>query len=257
VLEIYREIVNLVSSGGRGVLATVISSRGGAPRSAGAKMLVREDSTIIGTIGGGNAEHLIRRKAMEMMGSTEVEVVKFDLTGEEDMPGMICGGQMDVLLEPIVAQETLYLFGAGHISQGVAAMAKRMGFRVVVVDPRTEYNNSEYLPTADSLVVDDYVNAFAKLDVGKNSYVVILTPGHVSDEQCLELAVGTGACYIGMIGSRKKVKEVKGHLLKKGVAQQTLDRVHAPIGLAIGAESPDEIAVSIMAEIVKVRRESS
>jgi xanthine dehydrogenase accessory factor len=254
MLEIYQEIADLVSRGGRGVLATVIASRGGAPRSAGAKMLVREDNTIVGTIGGGNVEHLIRQKAVAMMGSTEVEVVSFDLSGEEDSPGMICGGQMDVLLEPIVASETLYLFGAGHISQGVAAMAKRLGFRVVVVDPRAEYNNSERLPTADSLVVDDYVNAFSKLNVGKDSYLVILTPGHVSDEQCLELAVGTEARYIGMVGSQRKVKEVKEHLLKRGVAQQTLDGVHTPIGLAIGAESPDEIAVSIMAEIIKVRR---
>jgi xanthine dehydrogenase accessory factor len=254
LLEIYQEIANLVSKGGRGVLATVIASRGGAPRSAGAKMLVREGNTIVGTIGGGNVEHLIRQKAVAMMGSTEVEVVNFNLSGEEDLPGMICGGQMDVLLEPIVTQETLYLFGAGHISQGVAAMAKRMGFRVVVVDPRAEYNNSECLPTADSLVVDDYVNAFSNLSVGKDSYIVILTPGHVSDEQCLELAVGTEAKYIGMIGSQRKVKEVKEHLLKKGVTQQTLDGVHAPVGLAIGAESPDEIAVSILAEMIKVRR---
>jgi xanthine dehydrogenase accessory factor len=254
MLEIYQEVANLVSRGGRGVLATVIASHGGAPRNAGAKMLVREDDTIVGTIGGGNVEHLIREKAMAMMGLTEVEVVNFDLSGEEDSPGMICGGQMDVLLEPIVAQETLLLFGAGHISQGVAAMAKRLGFRVVVVDPRAEYNNSEYLPTADSLVMEEYVNAFSELPVGKDSYLVILTPGHVSDEECLELAVGTDARYIGMIGSQRKVKEVKEHLLKKGVTPQVLDAVHAPIGLAIGAESPDEIAVSILAEIIKVRR---
>ncbi|HEY78270.1 MAG TPA: xanthine dehydrogenase [Dehalococcoidia bacterium] len=257
MLEIYQAIANLVARGGRGVVATVIASRGGAPRSAGAKMLVREDNTIVGTIGGGNVEHLIRQKAVAMMGSTEVEVVNFDLSGEEESPGMICGGQMDVLLEPIVAPETLYLFGAGHISQGVAAMAKRLGFRVVVVDPRAEYNNSERLPTADSLVVDDYVNAFSKLGVGKDSYLVILTPGHVSDEQCLELAVGTDARYIGMIGSANKVKDVKKHLLEKGVTPQVLDAVHAPIGLAIGAESPDEIAVSILAEIIKVRRGTS
>lgn len=254
MLAIYQEIVNLVARGDRAVLATVISSKGGAPRDVGAKMLVREDNTIIGTIGGGRVEHLVRRKAAEVMKSGEAEVVHFDLSGEAEVPGMICGGEMAVFLEPILPAETLYLCGAGHISQSVAAIAKRLGFRVVVIDPRAEYNNIDFFPTADSLMVNEYADAFSQLPLGEGSYIVILTPGHISDEQCLELAVGNEVKYIGMIGSQNKVKEVKERLLKKGILKQQLDRVHAPIGLAIGAESPEEIAVSIMAEIVKVRR---
>lgn len=255
MLDIYQEIVNLVSKGGRAVLATVISSHGGAPRSAGTKMLVRGDSTIVGTIGGGRVEHIVREKAMGVMNSGEAEVVHFDLSGEEDLPGMICGGQMDVFLEPVLPQETLYLFGAGHISQSVAAMAKSLGFRIVVIDPRAEYNNTDCFPTGDSLMVDDYPNVFSQLNMDGASYIVILTPGHASDGQCLEFAVGNEVKYIGMIGSQKKVKEIKEHLLQKGVSRQRLDRVHAPIGIAIGAESPEEIAISILAEIVKARRE--
>jgi len=167
---------------------------------------------------------------------------------------MICGGLMDVFLEPILSQETLYLFGAGHISQSTAAMAKMLGFQVVVIDPRPEYNNIDRFPNADSLIVEEYDSAFSKLNMGEDGYIVIYTTGHVFDEQCLEFAAGTKAKYIGMIGSRKKVKDVKERLLQKGVSPQQLERIYAPIGIDIGAETPEEIAVSILAEITKVKR---
>ena len=170
---------------------------------------------------------------------------------------MICGGQMDVFIEPIVPVETLYLFGAGHISQSTVAMAKMLGFRVVVIDPRSEYNNSERFPNADLLIVEEYESAFSRLSVEKDSYIIIYTPGHVLDERCLHFAVGTKAKYIGMIGSKKKVREVKQRLLQKEVSRQQLDRVYAPIGIEIGAETPQEIAISILAEIIKVKRTNS
>lgn len=161
---------------------------------------------------------------------------------------------MEIFLEPIMPPETLYLFGAGHTSQRAAAMAKMLGFWVVVVDPRPEYNNHDRFPDADSLIVEEYENAFPKLSVNEDSYVVIYTTGHVIDEQCLHFAVGTKAKYIGMIGSKKKAKEVKERLEQKGVPPEQLDKVHSPIGLEIGAETPEEIATSILAEIIKVRR---
>jgi xanthine dehydrogenase accessory factor len=133
-------------------------------------------------------------------------------------------------------------------------IGKRLGFRVVVIDPRPEYNNSERFPEADSLIVEEYESAFSKLSVDENSYLVIHTVGHIADAQCLQFAAGTKAKYIGMIGSKKKAKEVKELLLQKGVPQQQLDRLHSPMGLDIGAESPDEIAMSILGEIIKVRR---
>ena len=159
-----------------------------------------------------------------------------------------------VFLEPILPLETLYLFGAGHISQSTAAMGKMLGFRVVVIDPRPEYNNSNLFPDAESLIVEEYDNAFPQLDVDKDSYIVIYTTGHVLDERCLEFAVGTRARYIGMIGSKKKVKEVKERLLQKGISQQQLNKVYAPIGIEIAAETPEEIAISILAEIIKLKR---
>ncbi len=253
MLEIYHELVNIVANGGRAILATVVSSKGSAPRNAGAKMIIREDGTSIGSIGGGRLEYQIQGKAMELMNSNEPQMVHFDLSGKEK-DGMICGGQMDVFLEPIVSQETLYIFGAGHISQSTAAMAKMLGFRVVVIDPRSEYNNVERFPGADSLVVEPFEDSFSKLTVDGQSYIVICTTGHKSDEPCLQFAVGTEAKYVGMMGSRKKVKEVKERLMQKGVSSQQLDRLHAPVGVAIGAETPQEIAISILSEVIKVRR---
>jgi len=256
MLEIYQELVNVISKRERAVLATVVSSRGSAPRKAGAKMLIKNDGTFIGTVGGGGVEQQVREKAIEVMNSGEPQIVHFDLSGKGEGATMICGGQMDVFLEPILSPETLYLFGAGHISQSTAAMGKMLGFQVVVIDPRPEYNNSDRFPDADSLIVEGYDSAFSKLNVDKDSYIVIYTTGHVLDEQCLRFAVGTKAKYIGMIGSKKKVIEVKERLLQKGVSQQQLDRVYAPIGIEIGAETPQEIATSILAEIIKVKRGS-
>ena len=254
MLEIYQELVKVISRGERAVLATIITSQGSAPRKAGAKMLIKADGTFVGTIGGGGTEHKIRRNVNEVMKSGEPQIVRFDLSGKDEALAMICGGQMEVFLEPILPAETLYLFGAGHISQSTTTMAKMMGFRVVVIDPRPEYNNVDRFPEADSLIVEEYESAFSKLGVDENSYIVIYTTGYVVDEQCLHFAVGTKAKYIGMIGSKKKIKEVKEHLRQKGVASEQLDRVHSPMGLEIGAETPEEIAISILAELIKLKR---
>ena len=254
MLEIYQELVNVTLKGERAVLATVISSRGSAPREAGAKMLIKQDGTFIGSVGGGGIEHQVQKKAIEVLNSGEPQIAHFDLSGKGREAAMICGGQMDVFLEPILSQETLYLFGAGHISRSTAAMGKMLGFRVVVIDPRSEYNNTERFPDADSLIVEEYESAFAKLNVDENGYIVIYTTGHVFDEKCLEFAVGTKAKYIGMIGSKKKVIDVKERLRQKGVPPQQLERVYAPIGIAISAETPGEIAISILAEIIRVKR---
>lgn len=256
MLEIYQEVVNLISRGERAVLATVINSQGSTPRKAGAKMLIKEDGTSVGTLGGGGNERQVLGKVIEVMNSGQAQIMHFDLSGREEGAEMICGGQMDVFLEPIVPPATLYLFGAGHISQSTTAMAKMLGFRVVVIDPRPSYNNAERFPGADELIVEEYDNAFPKLKVDENSYIVVYTPNHFIDEQCLHFAVGTKAKFIGMIGSKKKAKEVKERLLQKGVSQARLDAVRSPIGMEIGAETPEEIAISILGEIIKVKRAS-
>ncbi len=256
MLEIYQELINVISRGERAVLVTIISSQGSTPRKAGAKMLIKEDGSFVGTVGGGGTEQKIRQKVDEVMKTGKSQIVRFDLSGKDEALEMLCGGQMEAYLEPIMPAETLYLFGAGHTSQRTAAIANTLGFQVIVIDPRPEYNNRDRFPDADSLVVEDYDSAFAKLGVDEDSYIVIYTSGHVVDEQCLLFAVGTGAKYIGMIGSKKKAKEVKEHLREKGISQQPLDRLHSPVGVEIDAETPEEIAISILAELIKVRRSS-
>ena len=253
MLDIYQELMNVAIRGERAVLATVISSRGSAPRKAGAKMLIKGDGTFIGSVGGGTGELMVLEKAVEVMNSGETQMLHLDLSGKGKDAVMICGGQMDIFLEPILPPETLYLFGAGHIAQSTAPIAKTLGFRVVIIDPRSEYNNKERFPAADVLVVEEYNKAFKGLAIENNSYIIIYTTGHIFDEQCLEFAVGTTAQYIGMIGSKKKVKEVKERLMKKGAEANKLDKVHAPIGFQIGAETPNEIAISILAEVIQTR----
>ncbi len=254
MLEIYKEAAELIAKGELMALATVMVSRGSAPRKAGAKMLIRKDGTSIGSVGGGGVERQIVQKAVEIMSSGEPQMIHLDLSGRGEQATMICGGQIDIFIEPILPPETLWLFGAGHISKTTAAMGKLLGFKVSVVDPRPEHNNRDQFPDADSLIVEEFADSFAKLNIDKNSYIVIFTTGHTMDEQCLHFALGTEATYIGMIGSEKKVKEVEERLLKKGVSAERLNRIHAPIGLEIGAETPQEIAVSILAEIIKVKR---
>lgn len=256
MLDVYRELANVVARGEPAVLATVIASQGSAPRKAGAKMLIRHDGTFVGSVGGGAAEKLVTEKAADVMHAAKPQVLHLDLSGEKGSV-MICGGQMDIFLEPIRPPETLYLFGAGHIAQSTAALAKTLGLLVVVIDPRPEYNNRDRFPAANELVVEEYDRAFAKLNVGRDCYIVICTTGHVFDGRCLEFAVGTEAKYIGMMGSKKKVKEVKERLQSKGIPPHQLAGIHAPVGLGIGAETPEEIAVSILGEVIQVRRTAS
>jgi len=167
---------------------------------------------------------------------------------------MICGGDLEVFIEPILTTPTLFIFGGGHISLPLAKTAKLLGFKIAVIDDRAEFANTERFPEAEMVLADDFTKAFSKLKIDKTSYIVIVTRGHQHDELVLDMALGTPAKYIGMIGSKTKVKATYSHLLAKGVPKEKLDSVHSPIGLEIGAQTPEEIAVSILAEIVKVKR---
>jgi xanthine dehydrogenase accessory factor len=251
--EMYQEIADLLSRGEKAVLATVVNSDGSSPRKPGAKMLVHKDGSIAGTVGGGTLEQEVREKAGEVMFTGRHSLLHFDLSGQEKGPG-ICGGQVGVFLEPLMPAESLIVAGAGHIGLAAAAIGRMLGFHVTVIDPRPELNNADRFSAVDSLVVGEYADALRKTGMDSNSYVLICTSGHAFDEECLYVASRSEARYVGMIGSRKKVKEVKERLLARGVPQDCLDRVHAPVGLDIGAETSEEIAVSIMAQIVKIRR---
>ncbi len=254
--DIFEEIVKIRSEGGRAAVATITSIKGSTPRAEGSKMLVRSDGSILGSIGGGSVEAQVCHEAVRVIEDGKSRMLRFDLTGKEVAEnGMICGGNMEVFVEPIVTNPVLYIFGGGHISFSISKIGKMLGFRVVVVDDREEFANPERFSEADETIAQDLEEVFPSLKINKSSYIVIVTRGHLLDEKVLEWAVKTDAKYVGMIGSRKKNRTVFSHLESRGVPKELLETVHAPIGLDIHAETPEEIAVSIMAEIIKKRRE--
>jgi xanthine dehydrogenase accessory factor len=340
--EIYEEIVRLLNEGKRVILATVIQQAGSAPRKSGAQMVIREDGSIVGSVGGGRLEADVLReaKALGVQGTTKV--LAFHLTGKEVAEtDMLCGGNVEVFLEylplelkeiyaelleikkrgeeaalvtlitddplraqagtkklifpdgrglgplsfekvalaeaqevlkaqesrllscrgemfyveSIFSEPTLYIFGAGHISRYLAPLAHMVGFRVVVIDDRAEHANQDNFPQADEIWVERFESIGEKVDSGEESYMVIVTRGHLHDYTVLQQVLRKDARYVGMIGSRRKRDIVYQQLSKDGVDQEQLTKIHSPIGLNINAETPEEIAVSIVAELIKVRGE--
>ncbi len=250
--DIYQEIVRIRAEGEEAALVTIVSATGSTPREQGAKMLVRADGSIIGTIGGGRIEAQAIKEALEAIRKGRPQRLRFSLKEGGEL-GMICGGDTEIFIEPILSAPTMYIFGGGHIALTLAKVGKLLDLKIVVIDDRPEYANAQRFPEAELTLAEDFAKAFQKLKIDKSSYIVIVTHGHKDDETVLEVALATEAKYIGMIGSETKIEAVFSHLLAKGIQREQLDRVHAPIGLEICAQTPEEIAVSILAEIIKVR----
>lgn len=340
--QFIRDAITLLSQGESFAATTIINRAGSAPRSAGARMIVRTNGSIMGTIGGGLLEAQVIQRAKQALADRSDCVERYEFNGKEagDM-GMICGGRVEVLIRyvdsadqtqarvyqdianalksrqkawlvtvfpaeignvktyqplvredgticgetPIDAQElaeqarqvsihsewvalagmralieplhqpgSVYIFGAGHVSQKLAPLAALVGFRVVVLDDRAEFANRERFPEADEILVPETVQqAFDGLKIDEDSYLVIVSRGHQHDHALLAQALKTRAGYIGMIGSRRKRDLIYQALMQAGETSDTLARVHAPIGLNIGAETPEEIGVSIVAELIQER----
>jgi xanthine dehydrogenase accessory factor len=343
--DVYGELQRALAAGEKCVLARIIRQFGSAPRAVGAKLLVRADGGLAGTIGGGLLEHQVLGKAQEVRTSGRPVVLEVRLTGR-DVAGseMLCGGSVDVLIEPILPDDpgaasvfqalhamttqgrravlitvvaagrrevqralideagsvmgdaferfeavgvdpkrwagargfalepldpgaepamvfvepvepeaVLVLFGAGHISTCVAPLARTVGFRVCVVDDRQEFADPGRFPAADQLLICPVAEAFERIAVTPASYLAIVTRGHIHDQDALRAALSTRPAYIGMIGSRRKRDLIYAALMEEGISAEALRRVHCPIGIPIGAETPQEIAVSIAAELIQVR----
>ena len=254
-MDIYEEIILLRRAGRTCALASIINTVGSIPGSSSAKMLVRDDGSIIGTIGGGAGELEVIAIAREVIESEKPQTISFNLTKRPGIDaGMVCGGSLDIFVEPIAPNPTLYLFGAGHTGLATYRTALSAGFDVVVVDERPEFANRDRFPDAKGIVVAELDVAVLQLTPNPASYIISLTPGHITDMRVLRWAVGTEARYVGMMGSRRKVTGIFQELQKEGVPPQRLADVHAPIGLEIGADNPEEIAISIVAELIACRR---
>lgn len=340
--EFYKERLELLISGESFVLASIFDSQGSAPRTTGARMIIKKDGSIIGTVGGGKVELLVIQDGMSIFDTKTTILKEYKLQEVENKGiGMACGGDVsilmeyvdvenhiniklyeevvkclengekasivrkffkdgnsinylykngkvifssndtvkeevekysdvvryrdlvlikeenvNVLIEPICNLGRLYIFGAGHVSQKLAELAKKIDFMVTVVDYRAEFANIERFPTTDEIIVpNSFEGCFEELPIDKDSYIVIVTSGHMFDLTCLKQALRTESYYIGMIGSRRKRNIVYENLKQEGFTIDDFNKVHNPIGLEIGAETPEEISVSIAAELIKVRRE--
>ncbi len=337
---LFGEIARLQRERQRAVLVTPLWSSGSVPLSARSKLLLREDGSALGTVGGGALEAEALATAQKVLAGAEAQVLEFELTQDEAAAsGMICGGRCALLVEPIapdrqaevfagmaeaehsrdaallvtllepegqprklvfspargltgttgdggtdaalaeIAQECLaserpryttkpmrahydpllphpvaFIFGAGHLAVPIAHLADLVGFRVIVVDDRAEFANRERFPGAEEVMVAGVAEAFQRLPVEEDGYVVAVTRGHAMDEEVVAEALRTPARYVGMIGSRRKVAAVTERLRQRGFTEEELGRLHAPIGIDIAAETVEEIAVSIVAEMIAVRR---
>ena len=348
MIKIYEELNRLLSEGKKAVLIRIIHETGSTPRSKGAALVVAQDGSNFGTIGGGALEYQALEKAETVFEKGLSSILKFRLTGQ-DVAGtdMICGGNVDVYLEsvfpenplnreifnrmidlyskghkstllslvseglgfenthcrmliaggdksignlepqlagdremlekwysirspqleetefeghnysvfadPITAGPILYLFGAGHVSTFVAPLAQMVGFSVCVIDDRAEFANPERFPDIDEIIVLPFEDVFERISVDSSAYVAIITRGHIYDRDVLKNVLQTNPAYVGMIGSLRKRNLIYQSLLEDGVENEKIEMVHCPIGLDIGAETPEEIAVSIVAELIRVR----
>jgi xanthine dehydrogenase accessory factor len=254
-VDIYDEIVRLRKLGQKCALATIVQVRGSIPSYESAKLLVREDGSIMGTVGGGCVEGEVWAAAREVIDTEKPKHLTFSLGQDAAYDnGLICGGQLNIFVEPVIPQPRAYIFGGGHVSKSISKVATLAGFATVIVDDREAFANKERFPEAEETYAEEYESAFAKLEVTSSSYLIIVTRGHRDDMRVLRWAVGTPARYIAMIGSKRKTISVIHELENEGFDRAAFEKIFAPMGLEIGAESPEEIAVSVVAEMIAVRR---
>jgi xanthine dehydrogenase accessory factor len=252
--EVFAAVADALARGEPAALVTIVSTTGSTPQRVGAKMLVFADGRTVGTIGGGCYENDAFWKARDAITLRQSQLLHYELSDDfAQETGLICGGQMDVYIEPIEPSPELYVIGAGHVGFHLARLAHEVGFRVHIVDDREKFANVDRFPTASEVVVDDIPSWIARADVPAHAYVVIVTRGHTNDLEALRAMAPRELRYLGLIGSRAKVARIYDALVEDGVAAERLARVHAPIGLDIGAVTPQEIAVSILAELIAVK----
>lgn len=244
-------LVDVLQNHRPAALATVVKTRGSSPRSAGAKMLVFPDGTIVGTVGGGVVEERVRATAAEVLRDRTPRYVQIGV--EERRDAQPCGGEMDIFVEPLLTAPTLVLVGAGHVGAAVAQLAQFLGFRIVVLDDRPDFVSEENFPCADERISGDPVMRLSEIQTTPDTFIVLATRTHALDPALLGAIVGKPAAYIGMLGSERRAQVAVEALKKGGISEEALARLHAPVGIEIGAETPQEIAVSIMAEIIQVK----
>ncbi|HID98255.1 MAG TPA: XdhC family protein [Thermodesulfobacteriaceae bacterium] len=254
-MDVFEEIVRLRKAGRVCAFAVITACSGSTPRKEGTRMLVRDDGTTAGSLGGGVLEAMVVREAVEAMKDRALRTVTADLAGDGDSGGA-CGGRVQVVIDPVVPDAQLVVIGAGHVGTALARVARFSGFRVVIADDRRDFlekTDPEGCHDYETLVIDDYGDALRDIRSGPDTFIVVCTRSHKFDLDALRGAICTGAPYIGVLGSRRKRRMMFDRLRRDAFSEEDLERVKTPVGLSIGARTPEEIAVSIAAELIQFR----
>jgi xanthine dehydrogenase accessory factor len=251
-MTLFQALVEIEKNNGTGALCTIIRSKGSTPRHVTSKMLVYPDGHIIGTVGGGEVENRVIKEAIKAMDDKAPRLLAYNMANPERGDPGVCGGQVEIYVEPILPKPVLVIVGVGHVGKAVAHLAKWLGFMVAVSDDRPEFCNPKAVPEADEFYPLALEELSSRLNITPRTYFVLTTRGMDVDVRGLPLLLDSKAGYIGVIGSTRRWATTKKKLLDSGVSSKMLEGVHSPIGLEIHAETPEEIAVSIMAEIIKL-----
>jgi len=251
-MTLYQSLVDLERSNGTGALCTIIRSRGSTPRHVTSKMLVYPDGHIAGTVGGGEVENRVIKEALKAMDEKMPRLLEYNMADPERGDPGVCGGQLEIYVEPIIPKPILVVVGVGHVGKAVAHLAKWLGFVVAVSDDRPEFCNPASVPEADEFYPLPLEELSDQLKITPWTYLVLTTRGIDVDVRGLPSLFDTEAAYIGVIGSKRRWATTTKKLLDAGVSSDKLKKIHSPIGMNIHAETPEEIAVSIMAEIIKL-----
>jgi xanthine dehydrogenase accessory factor len=255
---VYEALLAAQSQGEPAALATVVSVQGSVPRHEGSKMLVRRDGSIVGTVGGGAMESLVIKEALAAIHDGQSRMPSYTLNDLAAGDPGVCGGTIQVFVEPVGVAPTLVIIGGGHVGKALAELGKWSGYRVLLSDDREAYCNAEYAPGLDGYIVCKPRDIAHHMTITAQTYIAAVTRGLPVDMDLVPALLATDAAYIGLIGSRRRWSlTVKALKAERGLTDEQLERIHAPIGLELQAETPQEIAVSIMAEIIMERRGGS
>jgi xanthine dehydrogenase accessory factor len=256
-MHIYRLLAEIEDKNQEAVLCTVVRSQGSTPRHSTSKMIVYPDGQIIGTVGGGEMEQRVISEALQALANGRSTLVAYAMVDPARGDPGVCGGQVEVFVEPIIPKPCLVIIGAGHVGKAVAHLAHWLGFRVIISDDRPEFCNAQVVPDGDEFYPVPMVEIPERFKITQRTYIVLTTRGANVDMDGLPALLDTPAAYIGVIGSRRRWTTTYQHLIKSGVPIEKLDRVHSPVGLELNAETPEEIAVSILAEVIMLQRAGS
>ncbi len=252
--DIFQIVANLIKTGESAAVATVVRTEGSTPRKTGTKMIIMKDGKIIGTMGGGDLEQRVIEEALEAIRQREPRITSFTLDVEKGKLDMMCGGKLDVYIEPLLPDSKLIIFGAGHITRALAPLMRMAGFQVSVVDDSPDLLQKEKYPEIEDLKLADMEQFARDLRPDRDTYIVTLSRGFSKDEAILRQLIQKDFKYVGMIGSVRQITTMKETLEKEGVSKEAFGKLCAPIGLDIGGETPEEIAISIAAEIIAAKK---